>query len=105
MFAIVTLAGNQQRVEKDQVLLSERTGHVAGSEFDCAEILMVGEGAEVKIGKPLVSGAQVKFKVLEDVRGTKVRGFIYRKRKGSKRTWGHRQELQKLQVLEIVPGS
>jgi len=55
----------------------------------------------VNIGSPAVSGAKVSLKVLEDLRGEKIRGFKYKKRKNYHRRWGHRQSLQKLQVVSI----
>ena len=104
MFAIIKLAGHQHRLEPDQIFLSERTGNDESKEFDCKEVMMVGEGADVKVGKPYVAGAAVKLKVLENLRGKKIRGFIYHRRKGTRRAWGHRQELQKLQVVKILHG-
>lgn len=101
MYAIIQLAGHQHRVEKDMVLLTELTGTEPGKEITCKDILIVGQGAGVKVGKPFVSGATVKLKVLENLRGNKVRGFKYKRRKGTHKAWGHRQSLQKLQVVEI----
>ena len=101
MFAVIQLSGRQHRVEKDQVFLADLTGSKGGAEFDCKEVLIVGEAAEVKVGKPFVQGAQVRLKVVEDVRGTKIHGFRYKKRKGTKKTWGHRQDLQRIQVVSI----
>jgi len=101
MYAIIQLTGHQHRVKKDQVILSENTGNPEGAEFDCADVMLVGEGPGVKIGKPFVSGASVTFKVLSELRGEKLRGYKYKKRKGYHRAWGHRQDLQKLQVVDI----
>lgn len=101
MYAYIKLAGHQHKVEKDQVLLSEKTGHDAGSEFECSDVLLLADGKTVKVGKPNVAGALVKLKVLEDLRGPKIRGFKYKRRKGYRRSWGHRQDLQKLQVVSI----
>ena len=101
MYAVIQLTGHQHKVEKDQVILAELTGNAEGSEFECSDVIMVGEGAGVKVGKPFVSGAAVTFKVLADVKGPKLRGYKYKKRKHSHRAWGHRQKLQKLQVVAI----
>ena len=101
MFAVIKVAGHQHTVEKDQVFLSELTGNDENSEFECQDVLMVGEGSDVKVGKPTVDGAVVKLKVLKNLRGQKIRGFTYQRRKGKQRHWGHRQELQRLQVVEI----
>lgn len=101
MYAYIKLAGHQHKVEKDQILLTEKTGHEAGKEFTCEDVLLVSGGTDTKIGTPTVSGAAVKLKVLKDVRAPKIEGFKYKRRKGYRRSWGHRQDLQKLQVVSI----
>ena len=101
MFAIVNIAGHQHRLEKDQVFLSELTGNEENAEFTCTDVMMVGEGSGVKVGKPYVEGATVKLKVLENLKGKKIHGFTYQRRKGARTAWGHRQKLQRLQVVEI----
>lgn len=101
MFAVIKLAGHQHRIEKDQIFLSELTSNGENSEFECQDVLMVGEKSDVKIGAPFVQGASVKLRVLENLRGQKINGFTYRRRKGTRKAWGHRQNLQRLQVLEI----
>jgi large subunit ribosomal protein L21 len=101
MYAFIRLGGHQHKVEKDQVIVSDLTGHEPGAEFSCTDVLCVANGADLKVGKPLVSGAQVKLKVLENLRSPKIRGFKYKRRKGYRKTWGHRQNLQKLQVVAI----
>ena len=101
MYAFIKLGGHQHKVEKDQVILSDLTGHEPGSEFSCTDVLCVANNGELKLGKPTVDGAAVKLKVLENLRSPKIRGFKYKRRKGYRRTWGHRQNLQKLQVVSI----
>lgn len=101
MFAIVELAGKQHRLTQDQVFLSELTGKEAGETFDIPSVLLSGEGDSVKVGKPFVSGASVKVQILGDLRGPKVHGFKYKKKTGYKTSWGHRQNLQRLKVVEI----
>jgi len=101
MFAIVELAGKQHKITKDQIFLSERTGNEPGSTFQIEHVLLAGEGANVKVGKPFVSGASVTVEVLADIRGPKVDGFKYKPKTTYKKSWGHRQDLQKLKVIEI----
>lgn len=101
MFAVIRLAGHQHKVEKDQVFLSELTGAAENSVLECKDVLMVGTDGNVKVGTPVVSGAVVKLKVLENLRGQKIHGFTYQKRKGRRTAWGHRQNLQRLQVTDI----
>ncbi len=101
MYAIIKLGGHQHRVEKDMVFLSELTGNESGSEFSTENVMIVGAGEQVKIGKPFVSGASVKLKVVEDIKGDKINGYVYKRRKGYQKSWGHRQRLQRLQVVDI----
>lgn len=103
MYAFIELKGHQHKVSKDMVLLSEKTEHIAGSEFVCSNVLLIEdtENNKTTVGTPTVSGAQVKLRVLDDIRAPKILGFKYKKRKGYRRKWGHRQDLQKLQVLAI----
>ena len=101
MYAFIRLGGHQHKVEKDQVIVSDLTGHEPGAEFSYTDVLCVANGTNLKLGKPTVSGALVKLKVLENLRAPKIRGFKYKRRKGYRRTWGHRQDLQKLQVVAI----
>lgn len=104
MFAIIEISGHQHKVQENQEILADLTGHEEGKEFKCENVMMVGEGAQIKVGKPYVSGAAVTLKVAENTRGEKIQGFTYKKRQGTQRAWGHRQNLQKLQVLKIVQG-
>ena len=103
MYAYIKLGGHQHKVEKDLVLLSEKTNYSEGEEFTCNEVLLISDsnGSNIKIGKPTIEGAKVKLKVLSDVKSPKIIGFKYKKRKGYRKHWGHRQNLQKLQVISI----
>lgn len=101
MFAIINVGNKQYKVEKDQVFLSEKSGKNPGEEFQ-AEVLLVAEDNKVNVGSAPLNGATVTLKVLEDLRGEKIRGFKYKRRKNYKRSWGHRQDLQKLQVVSIA---
>jgi large subunit ribosomal protein L21 len=102
MFAIISVGNKQFKVEKDQVFLSEKSGKNPGEEFD-AKILLVANDNKVNLGSSSLAGAKVTVKVLENLRGDKIRGFKYKRRKNYKRSWGHRQDLQKLQVVNIIP--
>ncbi len=101
MYAYIKLGGHQHKVQKDQILLAELSGTEAGKEFTCTDVLAVGEGESLKLGKPTVAGAQVQLKVLEIIRSPKVSGVKFKRRKGYTRRLGHRQQLQKLQVVAI----
>lgn len=102
MFAIISVGNKQFKVEKDQVFLSEKSGKNPGEEFD-ANVLLVAEDNKVNVGASPLGSAKVTVKVLEDLRGKKIHGFKYKRRKNYMRRWGHRQDLQKLQVVSIIP--
>ncbi len=101
MFVFVELGGHQHKLSKDMIFLCEKTPHAVGSEFLCSKVLLKSEGDKIEKGQPFVKNAQVKLRVLEDLRAPKIHGFKYKKRKGYSRRWGHRQKLQKLQVLAL----
>lgn len=100
MFAIISVGNKQFKVEKDQVFLSEKSGKNPGEEFE-ANVLLLADENKVNVGS--TPAAKVTLKVLEDLRGKKIDGFKYKRRKNYMRRWGHRQDLQKLQVVSIVP--
>ncbi len=101
MYAFIELAGHQHKIEKDMVFLSDKTGQKKESEFLCSNVLLCSDGKDLRVGHPFVEGVNVKLKVLEDVLAPKIIGFKYKKRKGYRRRWGHRHQLQKLKVLSI----
>ena len=100
MYAVISLNNQQFKVEKGQVFLSQKTENPVGSEFE-AKVLLTSNQNKVNIGSPTVSNSKVLIKVLEDVRSEKIRGFKYKRRKNYHRSWGHRQDLQKLEVIDL----
>lgn len=102
MFAVVKTGGKQYHVlEKDLLKIEKIEGNV-GDKISLTEILMVGEGADVKIGAPCVEGAAVKAEIVAQGRARKVIAFKKRRRKNSKRIRGHRQEITTIRILEIA---
>lgn len=102
MQAVVNFHGKQYKVQKDQVLYIDLNGQEAGQELNSEEVLLITNGSDTKIGSPFVSGASVTAKILEEVKGKKVRGFKYTPRKSStRRRWGHRQRYLKVEIASI----
>lgn len=101
MFAVIKTGGKQYKVAKDDVLTVEKLDGEPGAALTLADVLMVGTGAEVKVGAPLVSGAAVKAEILEHGRGDKVLVFKKRRRQNYRRKRGHRQDYTKLKITEI----
>jgi large subunit ribosomal protein L21 len=102
MYAVIKTGGKQYRVSKDDVVTIEKLEGDAGKTIEFTEVLMVGEGASVKVGKPVVSGAKVTAELLEQTRGPKLIAFKKRRRKNSRRKKGHRQDLTTVRITGIT---
>ncbi|MGW8205754.1 MAG: 50S ribosomal protein L21 [Hyphomicrobiaceae bacterium] len=102
MYAVIKTGGKQYRVAKDDIITIEKLEGESGASVEFGEVLMVGEGASVKVGAPTVSGAKVTGELVEQTRGRKVIAFKKRRRKNSRRKHGHRQDLTKVRITSIV---
>ena len=102
MYAVIKTGGKQYRVATDDVLTVERLAGDAEQPIEFSDVLMVGEGDNVKVGSPTVAGAKVVAQVVEQTRGPKLIAFKKRRRKSSRRKRGHRQDLTKVKITEIV---
>jgi large subunit ribosomal protein L21 len=101
MFAIVEIAGQQFKVEKDQTLYVHRLPQEEGASIDLNNVLLLDNNGKVTVGAPSVSGASVKAKVLNHLKGDKVLVFKKKRRKGYRKLNGHRQYLTKIQIEAI----
>jgi large subunit ribosomal protein L21 len=102
MKATIKTQGRQFSVSEGDVLIVNRYPKTeAGATIEIKEVLAAGEGAAFKVGTPLLSGASVTAKVLENKRGKKVIVFKKSKRKGYARKRGHRQELSVIKIESI----
>lgn len=102
MYAIVEIAGQQFRVEKDKKIFVHRLQEEAGASLEFKNVLLVENDGVVTIGTPKVDGAQVNAKVLDHLKGDKVIVFKKKRRKGYKKKNGHRQYLTQIQIEEII---
>ena len=102
MYAVIKTGGKQYRVATDDVVEIERLPGEAGARIEFGEVLMVGAGETVKVGKPLVVGAKVVGELVGQTRGPKLIAFKKRRRKNSRRKKGHRQDLTKVRITGIT---
>nr|WP_319400186.1 50S ribosomal protein L21 [uncultured Carboxylicivirga sp.] len=102
MYAIVDIAGQQFKVEKDRKIFVHRLSADEGSTIDFEKVLLVDNEGDVKIGAPVLEGAKVTAKVLSHLKGDKVIVFKKKRRKGYKKKNGHRQYFTQIQIEEIV---
>lgn len=102
MFAVLKTGGKQYKVQSGDTLKVEKLAADAGEKVQFNEVLMLG-GDKPVVGAPLVDGAAVQAEVVDQIKGDKVIHFVKRRRKhGSQRTKGHRQQLTVLRVTEIL---
>ncbi len=102
MFAVLKTGGKQYRVKSGDMLRVEKLAAEAGETVQFNDILMLGGDSPV-VGAPMIDGACVQAEVIDQIKGEKVIHFVKRRRKhGSQRTKGHRQQLTLLRVTDIM---
>jgi large subunit ribosomal protein L21 len=102
VFAIVESGGKQYRVSEGEVIDVERLTAAEGDTVTLDRVLMVADGEQVRIGKPLVEGARVQAKVLAHDRGPKIVVFKYKPKIRYRVKSGHRQAFTRLQIEHIL---
>lgn len=101
MYAIVEIAGQQFKVQKDQTVYVHRLSDAEGANVTFDKVLLVDNNGDVQVGKPVISGASVTGKVLSHLKGDKVLVFKKKRRKSYQKMNGHRQSFTKIQIEDI----
>ena len=101
MYAVIKTGGKQYKVAAGEKLKIEQIAADVGQEIVIDQVLAVGDGADLKVGTPLVAGAIVKATVLAQGRHDKVRIFKMRRRKHYQKHGGHRQTYTELHIGSI----
>jgi len=101
MFAVIRTGGKQYKVAKDDLIVVEKLAGEAGASIELGEVLMLGDGATVSAGTPLVSGATVSATLVEQRRADKIIVFKKKRRHNYRRKNGHRQYQSVLRIDEI----
>lgn len=104
MFAVIKTGGKQYRVAPKDIIEIEKLDAAKGDVVELGEVLMIGDDAKSQIGTPFIDGASVAAEVVEQARGDKVLVFKKKRRKGYRRTAGHRQLHTVLKITEILTG-
>lgn len=98
MYAVIKTGGKQYKVSTGGKLKVETLPVEVGGEVEIKDVLMVADGADVKVGAPMVAGASVKATVLAHGRHDKVMIFKMRRRKHYRKTQGHRQNYTEIRI-------
>lgn len=101
MYAVIRTGGKQYRVAQGDTLRVEKLAGNVGDAITFDEVLLVGAGDSVKIGKPNVAGAKVSAKIVAQDRAAKIIVFKFRRRKNYRRKNGHRQPFTALQITAV----
>ena len=102
MYAIVEIAGQQYKVEKDQQIFVHRLEGEEGSKVSFDNVLLTADGDKIEVGAPAIKDISVLGKILEHLKGDKVIVFKKKRRKGYRVKNGHRQALTEIQVENIL---
>jgi large subunit ribosomal protein L21 len=98
MYAIVEIAGQQFKVEKDQQIFVNRLNGEEGEKVDFYKVLLIDTDGSIKVGTPIIENIVVKATILSHLRGDTIKVFKKKRRKGYQKLNGHRQYLTKLQI-------
>ncbi|HON33387.1 MAG: 50S ribosomal protein L21 [Thermovirgaceae bacterium] len=103
MYAVIETGGKQYRVSPGDTIRVERINAPEGAEVDFPRVLLVATDTEVSVGEPVVPGAVVKGRVLEQGKAKKITVFKYKnKSRSSRRTMGHRQPFSSVRIESIA---
>ena len=102
MYAVITTGGKQYKVAPGDVVRVETLDAKKGDTVELKDVYMIADGDKVSVGKPRLESARVTAEVLGDGRGEKLLIFKHRRRKGFRRTNGHRQNYTAIKVKEII---
>jgi len=102
MYAIVEIAGQQFKIEKEVKLFVHRLKAEEGSQVTFNRVMLVDNDGKVKVGTPTVKGASVTATVLNHLKGDKVLVFKKKRRKGYQKMNGHRQYLTSIKIDDII---
>ena len=100
-FAIIKTGGKQYRVTKGDKIEVEKLDGDVGANITFGSVLFYGTDSESRIGDPMLEGASVSAKIVDQFRAAKVTNFKYKRRKGYHRTKGHRRQMTRLQIEAI----
>jgi large subunit ribosomal protein L21 len=102
MYAVITTGGKQYKVAPGDVLRVESLEANKGDIIEIKDVYMISDGDKVSIGKPVLASAKVTAEVMGEGRGEKIIIFKHRRRKGFRKTNGHRQNFTAIKVKDIT---
>jgi large subunit ribosomal protein L21 len=102
VYAVFRTGGKQYRARQGERVRVEKLEAAVGDPVEFDQVLMVGEGTDVKVGRPLVSGGKVSGKVTAQGRADKITIIKFRRRKHYQRKQGHQQHYTEVEITSIA---
>jgi large subunit ribosomal protein L21 len=103
MYAVIGTGGKQYKVSPGDVVRVESLEAKKGDTLDIMDVYMIADGDKISVGKPKLATAKVTVEVVDEDRGEKLLIFKHRRRKGYRKTIGHRQNYTAIKIKEITP--
>jgi large subunit ribosomal protein L21 len=104
MYAVIATGGKQYRVKEGAVLRVEKLDAEEGATIEFDQVLLVGDGESVTVGKPYIEGGKVSASVMAQGKGRKVEVIKFKRRKNYRRSKGHRQHFTQVKITGIDAG-
>jgi len=102
MYAVFATGGKQYRATTGDILNIEKIDAEKGASVELDQVLMVGEGEDVKVGTPYLKGGRVTVTIVEHGRGEKIRILKFKRRKHHMKRMGHRQDYTRIEITGIA---
>ena len=101
-FAIIETGGKQYKVSASNILKIEKLNIQKGQKVEFKKVLLLNDDKTTEVGNPIISGAVVEGLLLENIKDKKIIVFKKRRRQNSRKRYGHRQPLSKIQITKIL---
>ena len=100
-FAVIETGGKQYKVSASNILKVEKLDIQKGKKVEFKKVLLVNDDKTTEVGNPTITGAIVEGLLLENIKDRKIILFKKRRRQNSRKRYGHRQPLSKIQIIKI----
>tara|TARA_B100000427_G_scaffold288700_1_gene264009 strand:- start:111 stop:551 length:441 start_codon:yes stop_codon:yes gene_type:complete len=101
-FAIIETGGKQYKVSPSEILKVEKLNISKGKKVEFKKVLLIKDDKNVEVGSPTIDGAIVEGLLLDNIKDKKIIVFKKRRRQNSRKRYGHRQPLSKIQITKIL---
>jgi len=101
-FAVIETGGKQYKVSASNILKVEKLDIQKGKKVEFKKVLLVNDDKTTEVGNPTIDGAIVEALILDNIKDKKILVFKKRRRQNSRKKYGHRQLLSKIQITKIL---